>query len=132
MSDLLATTNSEQLAQRLALPVQRVNDILNFLIQTGLSTQKNGVMKLGPTKTIVDNSSPHLQRHHMNWRVKALESVSRPSDSNQFYTAPMTIRKADAEKLRKQIVALTDQAERYMETPDPEAFCCLLIDWFIL
>lgn len=123
-------STTAKLAAHLELPKDVVVDVLRFLIDRGLLVQQGGDYQFGKNVIHVPHDSPHVGRHHVNWRLKALQSMDKNRSGNLFYTAPLSLSDALAEKIREQLLQfIQTQTKKVSESPS-ETLRCLNIDWF--
>lgn len=118
------------IAISLGLPLPRVNEALEFLLRAGLVKEARGQLETGPQSTHLESSSPWVRVHHLNWREKAIEALSTPSDRDLHYTAPMTLSVADFLKVRELIAQLLQTVDQVVIPSPSEQLGCLTIDWF--
>jgi len=119
-----------ELALRLKTNPQKVQKIIQFLIDHNLIININGKIQIGPQKTHLENNSPWISKHHHNWRIKAMESMQNDSEQNLFYSAPMSLSKDVALKIRQQLPEFIKQIVEQVGPSKSEVVRCLNIDWF--
>jgi len=121
------------LAEKLSVDRTLLMEVLDFLLKHGLLLKKKGEFVLGPTATHVGHDHPLVERHHTNWRLRALDSVkfSRKEDlEGLHYTGPMVISRKLAEELRNDLMNLVEKThERIREAPNEQVHC-LTVDLF--
>lgn len=120
----------DSLAERFKIPRQRVKDAVDFLLAYGLIVEDgtNG-FAMGPQSTHVDSNSPHVARHHSNWRLKAMERIPSITKEELSFTSPVSLSADDFLKIRGQ---LAEAIKKVFETVDPspsETTAVLTIDW---
>ena len=93
-------------SQRFELTRERANEILSFLVHTRLCILENEIFKMGSQSIHISRESPHLYRHHTNWRLRAVEASDKISADELMYTAPMSISKSDFKKLRARLIEI--------------------------
>ena len=123
---------AEAVAERLGLTAKRVGDIIEFLLATGLCIQKNGRLEMGVARTHVPAESPLASRHHLNWRLKALEAHSNLRKHELAFSAPISIGKKDKDKVREIMLAAIEKVSKLVSNSEPDDLACLTIDWFDL
>lgn len=112
------------------LPRTRVKQVLDFLVQSGISVESGGRYSPGSQTTHLDSKSPLISRHHSNWRVRAMEKHPALADDELAYSGPMSISAKDAARIRSLLAkAVRDVHEIRNPSPCEEAYC-LNIDWF--
>jgi uncharacterized protein (TIGR02147 family) len=120
----------DALTKKINLPREKVNGIVDFLVKTGLCNRKaNGQLSLGVQYTYIDRNSPYLNRHHVNWRLKSLEEIPKGVPHNYSITAPLTVSRSDADKIRKLVDDLLEKVIKIVDTSSPEELIYLGIDY---
>lgn len=119
-----------KISEYLHLPQKRTREVLDFLVSAGLCVEERGVFKIGPSSTHLESDSPWVKSHHINWRVKAIQQLNQEEAAKLHYSCPLTISKADAIKVREQIVQLLESVDKVIEPSSSEELRCLNIDWF--
>lgn len=118
------------IAQRFQVPEERISGILRFLTEHDLLVKKGGRFELGEKVIHVAADSPHVIRHHLNWRMKALQSMDRARPEDLHYSAPMALSKDLVPKIREELAQLIQkQTKRVADSPS-ETLMCLNLDWF--
>ncbi|MFN8789820.1 MAG: DUF4423 domain-containing protein [Bdellovibrionales bacterium] len=106
----------EKMARALSLPLPLVEEVLRFLLSSGLITQKVGAFLPGPTQIHLSKDSPLIRQHHSHWRLHAVQSLSRNLDHGIHYATVSSLSREDAEKLKAKFVTLIQD---YVETVKP-------------
>lgn len=122
--------DSEAIAQRLNLPRNQVQRVLDFLLQHGLLVQKKGELEIGPARIFLGSSNMLVTKHHQNWRLQGFNKMVSTEDKNLFYTCPMSLSEKVAEDIRHEISALIDRSLKQVGPSDSETTRCMNIDWF--
>ena len=123
---------ADALAERLGLSAKRMGDILEFLLATGLCVQKKGHLEMGAARTHIPAGSPLASRHHLNWRLKALEAHSNLRKHELAFSAPVSIGRNDKDKAREIMLEAIEKVSNLVSKSEPEDLACLNIDWFDL
>lgn len=131
-TDIPGYQTREELQHHFRLPRKLINDVVSFLVKTGLCIEKNNRLKPGHNYTHLDSSSPLLSRHHANWRLEAMKRHASLTDEELCYTSPMTISAKDAAKVRKLIIDLVAQVNEIRGPSPSEELRCFNIDWIRL
>lgn len=120
----------ESLAEHFALPVAKVREVIEFLLIAKILKLECGELSWGATSTHLEASSPWIKSHHANWRQKAIEEISHSNSKSLHYSAPMTLSKSDAARVREVLIQSINAVDEIL-TPSPsEELHCLNIDWF--
>ncbi len=121
---------AEAIARQLGLTLTNARQAIDFLLRVGLVSEKAGKLKCEQTWMIVSRHSPHVLRHHTNWRLKALECLPTLDDDELALTGPVTLSKADCAKVKRLIERLSAEVSKVVEDSPEETLMCLNIDFF--
>lgn len=116
--------------ERFQIPRIRVVNVLNFLVNSGLVIQENDRFSLGVSRTFLENNSPHLPRHHMNWRSKAMQKSDHISGEELMFTFPHSVSKEDFQKIREILAESLTKISLLVKDSPAEDIGCLNIDLF--
>jgi uncharacterized protein (TIGR02147 family) len=120
----------EEIVERFHIARPFVIRVLDFLAASGLVVKAGDRFKLGTQRTFIEHGSPHLLKHHSNWRIKALEQADRISESELMFTSPFSVSKDDFQKIREQVTELLKQFSQVVKDSPAEEIACLNIDLF--
>lgn len=119
-----------QIAERFHISRNRAEEILLFLVQCGICNEDDGVFSIGETHVHVPNESPHVTKHHVNWRMRGIQRMDTRDSKELFFTSPMSISHEDFAEIREKLmVAIQDIINTAKESPAEDLFC-LNIDFF--
>lgn len=122
---------AESLARDFDLPAELVSKVLLFLISRGLVVEKeNKMLDQGPQNTFLPSDSPLISRHHMNWRMKAMERHPRIGADELAFSAPLTLAEADISKVRKMCLDFIQDISKKVSNSPAEQLACFNMDWF--
>jgi len=122
----------EDVCERFDISRSKANEILQFLLRSGLCTEDNGRFKMGVQSTFVSQGSPHLLKHHSNWRVKAIQKSESLKEKEMMFTGQVSISEKDFAELREHLTNFIKQASEKVQKSKPDEIACLNIDWFWL
>ena len=108
--------DAKSISAALQIPESVANQILLFLLQTGIVKEEKGLLKPGLTDVHLNRESPLIRQHHTNWRVAAIQSLMNNSKTDIHYSTVSTLSKEDAEKLRAEMINLI---QKYVEVIKP-------------
>lgn len=120
----------EDICERFDLDVKKVNEVLDFLIETDLAYLENRRYFNKINRTHLEKNSPYLKQHHANWRIKSIEKKDRAEESDLSFTAPLSLSKKDFDLLREEIVELIKKVSDTVKETRPEDIYCLNLDFF--
>lgn len=118
------------IANRLDLDHNTVQSVLDFLCQYGLCIEEEGNYSIGISSTHIDLSSSFINRHHKNWRLKAMEKFGRLAQDELAFTAPISLSKNDLNNLKKMILNFIEKCGEIVSLSPAEEMACLNIDLF--
>ena len=118
------------LAEHLRLPLATISDALEFLESRGLAVQKSGRFEIGPRHMHLSKDSPHIVKHHTNWRTRAVTSLDAPKPGDMHYSVAMTLSKDDAIKLKAALLKVIDENLELAASSEPETAFAYAIDLF--
>lgn len=80
--------------------------------------------------SVLENGSPHLLKHHANWRVKAIQYSDDISEDELMFTSPVSLSTKDFARLRENMVVfIKDFMTAVKESPEEE-IACFNMDFF--
>ncbi|MGZ3773230.1 MAG: TIGR02147 family protein [Pseudobdellovibrionaceae bacterium] len=124
--------NLNEICENLNIPATRARSILDFLTANQLCTLKDGNYQMGSQSIHLDKTSPHLARHHANWRLKAINAFDNLSSDELMYTAPLSLSDEDFKKLKDRLIqTIKEVTNTAIESP-AEKVVCFNLDFFIL
>lgn len=130
LSSIEHYNSSDLIAEYFDLPLSTVNQVLEFLLRTGLCLQERGKLKMGPKSTHLESTSPLVTRHHMNWRVKGMEKMGRISSQELFVSLPCSVSEESIFLIRKELIEAIERITNHIDHAKEEQLACLNIDWF--
>ena len=121
----------EQIQDRFNLPPDLLDTIIHFLVDSKICFLSEN-KKIVPSASVIKlgKSAPVLYTHHSHWRLKALESFSKLTESELMLTIPMSLSREQFEKFREQIVQLTMNHVTDLQKKNAEEIACLNLDLF--
>jgi transcriptional regulator with XRE-family HTH domain len=127
---LSSIRNIEDLAKHFDLDRSKTAEITEFLLTTGLVKLDKKRLAPGPTHIHLKKGSPDLLKHHTNWRLKALNSVSKSGPESFHYTVVASLSQSDAKELRAKLVEWVEDFLDSIETSPEETIYCHNLDFF--
>lgn len=105
-------------------------NILSFLCKVQLLKEIQGRYFMTEKSTVIGIDSPHLIRHHMNWRNRALMRMDDLTETELMTTAPFSVSYKDFEKIRELLLDSVKKTTRIIQGSTEEVLACLNIDLF--
>jgi hypothetical protein len=120
----------EDIRLRFDITRERLMPIVRFLLEAGLIVQHKENYKMGITSTFLPRESPHIHRHHANWRLLAMQNSPLLEENELMFTAPMSISKEDFEKIREDLLKQISKMSTVIKDSPAEEIATLNIDFF--
>lgn len=127
-----ALQTREALTRAFNLPVSRVSQVLDFLISRGLVEEKKGRYQAGDTRIHLESDSPMITKHHMNWRMQAIQSLEHAGSSELHYSSVITVAESDIPRAREALVKAIEQIREIVKPSKDESLYCYTLDLFKL
>ena len=87
------------IAEALRVSISEVSIVLDFLVSRGLVEQKGDHYSMGSFHIHFPALSPMIARHHLNWRLQAIQSLEFGKPENTHYSSVINISRADVPKV---------------------------------
>jgi len=125
-----AYSGKEALRKKLGLSPDSFRQMVIFLVEHGLCTEKEGKLSPAIQSTHLDANSPLVGRHHANWRMKAMEKHAGLDKTKELsFTSPMALSRADALRIRTLLLQTIESACDLADPSPSETAYFLNIDW---
>jgi hypothetical protein len=126
----LRTRNA--LVERLNLPTEVISRVLDFLTENGI-LKKDGE-EYFPTELWIrlDKASPHIVKHHANWRTKAIQNLEVRTDEDLHYSGLFSLDKKTAMRIKDRCLEFIKEQVKEIETAKEEDLFVFEIDLFNL
>jgi uncharacterized protein (TIGR02147 family) len=114
-----------EIAKRLGVVENRIMDVLQFLETCGLVAKaKNRYMNRAPLVHLTGDSEL-IRLHHMNWRLRAVEALSRRNEQNLNYSSVISCSESDSVKIRELFLETIQKARKIIQesSPDEQVYC---------
>jgi uncharacterized protein (TIGR02147 family) len=123
--------NKEAIVKYLGLSLDKVNDILEFLISSGLILRANGSLRPGISRIFLGLDSPMIVQHHKNWRLKAIDAFDNDLKRDLHLSTVVTVNRSDAEKIKQKLVQYIEEIRQQIkESQNEEELHCFSVDFF--
>jgi hypothetical protein len=122
----------DDISTRFSLSKVKANEIVQFLLHSGIIKETGGRYQPGVQSTFVEQGSPHLLKHHSSWRIKAIEKSEKLADNEMMVTGQYSLSKKDFLKLRENLTEFVKTLNNTVKETEPEEIVCLNLDWFLL
>ncbi len=120
----------QSLALRLTLPEVVVSKAVSFLTEHHLCYSDKGQLSYGAAHSHLPDNSPHVNKHHQNWRIQAMTRMDHLSEQNLFYSCPMSLSEDAYLIVRKRLLRTIEKTLKEIGPSPSECVACLNIDFF--
>ncbi|MBN20142.1 MAG: hypothetical protein CL678_02555 [Bdellovibrionaceae bacterium] len=120
----------ESLSRYLGLPIERVDQCLQFLEETGL-IKKNQIGYSVTKKSIhLSADSPLIFQHHTNWRLRAVNELEKKNKTGLHYSSVVSLSQYDVEKIREKLTQTIKEIKNVIKESPDETVRCFSLDFF--
>lgn len=130
MTTLDKTVRFDDITQKFDLSQEQIRDMLDFLISCHLVVEDNGVFKNGKSLTHLSKNSPHVIKHHTNWRLKAIQASETLTENELMYSVNFSISKKDFKEIRAEMLTMIQGLLKKIEPSPAEDIAQFNLDLF--
>jgi len=120
----------EEIRRRLKLSPKVVNQVLKFLLRTGLARQEGNLYVPGNALLHLEPDSPLIARHHANWRMAAAQALGDESPHDLHYSGVVSCAAEDLPVVRERIAKCLEDCMAVIKPSPAERLVGLCLDWF--
>ena len=120
----------DEISDMIQVPRPQVLAAIEFLRDSGFVKQNGARFEIGTQYTHLGKGSPYLNRHHANWRIKALQKLDHVTDQELIYTAPFSVSEKDFAVIREQMVNVIQDFLKTVKASHGETVACFNLDLF--
>lgn len=126
-----AFQTKEAISRQLKISLKRTTEILEFMQNLGLAELKNGKYTVGTTRIHLGNDSPMISKHHINWRLQAIQSLEKEDFLESLhYSSVVSIAKNDVNEIKSVLVKAIENAKKLIRDSKEEELHSFSIDFF--
>jgi uncharacterized protein (TIGR02147 family) len=123
----------EALAKRFQIPLSTVKDVLSFLVSRGLCEKKGDrYVHASQSQLMLPGDHPSVNRHHANWRLRALSALDQSASTDLHYSYLVTMSEGDALRIRSMLVKAIEDVLRRAAPSKSESLYSFCLDYFEL
>ena len=120
----------EALAQALGISLTTVQETLEFLVQVGVLTPKNAWYEQGEKSLFLGKDSKFITQHHMNWRLKAIQSLDHINPADFHYSGIITCSAKHIGQIRQALINVVEDIRSQVNASGDEEMLVYNIDLF--
>lgn len=119
----------KNISQSLNVPLERVEKILQFLVENGLAQLNGREYFVGSTHLHLGSDSAFIHQHHANWRLESMRRLANLNQGGQLnYSAVFSISKNDYLRLRENLMRVIQENLAVVKPSEDEMIVCQIID----
>jgi hypothetical protein len=118
------------IADYLRLPIKQIQEILEFLIKTGLAVSKDGRYEIGLTRIHLSKESIQIRRHHTNWRNQAIMSIDKNQEEDLHYSNVLSMGHSDVPKVKEILIKAIEECREIIKVSPEERLQVMTLDFF--
>lgn len=127
-----AFQSPKAISEHLRLPIKQIQEILVFLIKTGLAVHKEGRYEIGLTRIHISKDSVQIRRHHTNWRNQAITSIDKNEEEDLHYSNVLSMSDKDVPKVKEIMIKAIEECREIIKISKEERLQILTMDFFKL
>lgn len=120
------------IAIRLSLDIERVHEVLTFLLEKGLIEKRQKSFHVSEKQIHLPRTSPLISKLHSNWRVRTLGALDRIRADDYHYSGLVTLSHDDARRVREILMKALEASIDVVKPSKEEKICVLAMDFFEL
>jgi uncharacterized protein (TIGR02147 family) len=120
------------IAGKLQIDVERVNEILSFLLDRGLIAESAGQYRITSKTLHLGDDSPLISKLHANWRIKTLQKLDRRNAEDLHYSSVVSLSHSDFAKVREILVKAMLSSHKVIGPSAEERLCVFALDFYEL
>lgn len=124
--------SEEKIAERLGISHAAAKEAVEFLLSIGMIERKNGELVTTARRLHLKDDSTMIQKHHSNWRIRALHSLDSKNPLDLHYSGPLALSRKNAEKIRAILLEQIAKFEPVVAEPGEEEIYGIALDFFTL
>jgi uncharacterized protein (TIGR02147 family) len=122
----------DALLQRLGLRPEVLNSALEFLISRRLVEQNGDQLLPGVSFLYLGKNSPNINRHHTNWRLRAIAGIEQKREKDVHFSSVLTLSRQDLHRLSATMSNFVESIVSDVRTSPEETLISFCLDFFEL
>jgi len=124
--------NPSTISESLKIPLERVNEVLEFFLNRGLARETAKGYETTETQIHVGSDSPLIGKLHSNWRLHTMQNLDRRDPKDLHYSAAVTLSEDDYQKVREALLKAITNCHQIIRPSKEEKLCLLAMDFYSL
>ena len=123
---------AKDISHNFRMPLKRVEEVLQFLISTGMAELINNEYRIGHVHMHLPADSPFIHQHHANWRLEAMRRMDPANTNHIHYSSVMTLSKKDLPRIRENLRKVVEDNLVIVRPSPEEVVVAQMIDLVVL
>lgn len=120
----------QSIAKKLNLTKNKTLEICNFLSATGLLVKEGNNYTTGLARIHLSKDSLHIQKHHTNWRIRAINSIEQSLEGDLHFSNVVSMGEKDVVKVRELFIKAIAEARLIIKDSPEEKLQSICVDFF--
>lgn len=123
--------SKEAIAKYFGISIGKTTEILELLTSLKLVQREQGNYKVGTARIHLSQDSPMIAKHHINWRLQAIQSLEREGFVNSLhYSSVVSISREDVAKIKSLLVKSIESVKEIIKFSKEEELHSFSLDFF--
>lgn len=118
------------ISEILNISADRILDALNFLLNQGLIKRNNNKYQHNFVNLHLNSESPYIKNHHTNWRLRAIDDISKNQNQQMHYTSVVSCSESDFKEIQEIMVTTIKKIRETVKSSKDEEVYCYSMDAF--
>ena len=130
LSSIPGKQTVEAIIEHTGLSRQKINEVLNFLVEHGICQRSDNKIIPGLVHTHLGSDDALINTHRLNWRLKGMQRFNSFEAGEFAFSGPMSLTHSDFKNVRSKLDQLISETVEIAMDSEAEVATCLNIDWF--
>lgn len=122
--------SAEKIANELKVSPRAVTEAIEFLSSCGILVRERKHLKVGNARLHLPSDSPLIQKHHINWRLKAIQNLENEPSQSLHYSSVVSLSESDAKAIHEQLIQTIQKLKAVVHDSPEEDIRSICIDFF--
>lgn len=118
------------LAARLGLSQGQLSEAVDLLVALGLFKKKGGRLEPTARRMHLSKDAPAIVRHHVNWRLRAVDAVERDPRKGLHYSSVIALSRDDLVRAREIATSSIEKIKRLVRDSKEETLASFCADLY--
>ncbi len=122
----------DRISKALNIPIVSTRAILDFLVRTELANNDGRNYSIGSKHIHLGIDSPQVRNHHINWRIRTIQSLDQNFKNNFHYSSAVTLARKDVDTIKELLMQNLNSANKIIQTSKEEVTYGMNFDFYHL